>query len=310
MSVSPAALAMRTIRRAAITGASFKRAISLAVALLQAPLALALDIGPLVLHRDNQPGLLGHFRISDQAPVDASQLTIRLAHADAYTALGLRYERALSSTALKVEPTMDSGLTVSLRPLPPVTADSGPLNILVVIFEGTKLTTRLFRVDLRSGLQEFAGVDPTATTVTAGLAQSPAMKSLPQPIPAAQPPAPGPLASAPSDSASAAVTRAIEAWAAAWSRRDVDAYVAAYLPEYHGTHPSHDAWLAQRRARILARRVIEVGVSQLKISVDGARAEARFVQRYRGDQLRQTDRKRLLLTLQSGVWLISEDAIL
>ena len=309
MSVSPAALAMRAHRRAANPGAALARALSLAAVLLQAPLAFALDIGPLVLHRDNQPGLLGHFRISDQAPVDASQLTIRLAHADAYTALGLRYERALSSTALKVEPTMDSGLTVSLRPLPPVTADSGPLNVMVVIFEGTKLTTRLFRVDLRSGLQEFAGVDPT-TTVAAGLAPSLAMKGPPQPVPAGQPPAPGPLASAPNDGASANVTRAVEAWAAAWSRRDVDAYVASYLPEYRGTHPSRDAWLAQRRTRILGRRVIEVGVSQLKISVDGAHAEARFVQSYRGDALRQTDRKRLLLTLQSGVWLISEDAIL
>ena len=306
--------------------AAARRAGWVAALLLQAHLAFALDVGPLVLRRDNQPGLLGHFRISDQNPLDASQLTIRLAHGDAYAALGLRYERALSSTVLSVEPTMDSGLTVSLRPLPPVTADNGPLDVVVVIFEGTKLTTRLFRVDLRSSRQEFAGIDPTLAAplaaVTAGLVTpprgAPAPSPAPSPAPAVAPVARTQQSSASSvsiaaapptrDATSADVARAIGAWAAAWARRDVEAYANAYLPDYHVGHASHGEWLTQRRARILARRDIEVALTQVMISVDGARAEARFVQRYRGDQLRQTNRKRLALTLQGGVWLISDEA--
>lgn len=288
----------------------------------QAGAALAIEIGPLVLRRDIPPGLLGQFRVYDRDPIEASQFTIRLAHADAYTALGLKYERALGSVGVSIEPTMDSGLTVLLRPLPAATSDNRPLDIVVVIFEGMRLTTRLFRVDLRSSSNEFAGVDPSEPNVATAMRAVP--RGAPSPtlptavaVAAAAPKAsaaaarPTPVVPAASSSASAEVSRAVERWAKAWSERQVDAYAAAYAAEFRGTNASHAEWLAFRRARILARREIEVNVSELAVSIDGARAEVRFVQQYRGDQTRLTDRKRLILMRNAaGAWLIQEEATL
>jgi hypothetical protein len=111
--------------------------------------------------------------------------------------------------------------------------------------------------------------------------------------------------------ASAEVTRAVEAWAKAWSSRDVDLYAASYAPDFHAGHSNHAEWLAQRRSRIGARRQIEIALSDVVVKAEAGRAEVRFVQMYRGDQTRLTDRKRLLLTRSpGGKWLIHEEATL
>jgi hypothetical protein len=393
----------------------WRRWLVLAALALQASAAFAIEIGPLILRRDIPPGLLGQFRVYDRTPIEASQFTIRLAHADAYAALGLKYERALANVAVSIEPTMDSGLTVLLRPLPAVTADNRPLDIVVVVFEGMRLTTRLFRVDLRSQATEFAAVDPTeaaapttaragqrgapsgtvstaaaaanvpgakptgtsavtvavasvpmpapAAATTTAMAPSPATSPAPASVPmtapatpvtaarpapsapvvaAAKPasapslvaaakaaaatapaaaavamaPAKAPVATPAAPSAAppanaADVMRAIERWADAWAGREVDAYAAAYVPEFRGTLPNRAAWVAFRRSRIMARRQIDIDLSEVAVKVEGARAEVRFVQKYRGDQTVLIDRKRLVLVRSSaGTWLIQEELTL
>ena len=343
-------------------GAWCRRGLVLAVLAWQAGAAFAVEVGPLILRRDIPPGLLGQFRVYDRTPIEASQFTIRLAHADAYAALGLRYDRSLSGVTVSVEPTMDSGLTVLLRPLPAVTADNRPLDIVVVIFEGMRLTTRLFRVDLRSASTEFAGFDPTEATVastgrpaprgapsgsmstaaTTPTAPKPAAASAaatatapvvgaakPEPtapvVAAAKPESAAPVAAAAKPASAttpalsppalapptaADVMRAVERWADAWAGRDVDAYAAAYVPEFRGNLPNHAAWLAFRRNRIMARRQIDIDLSEVAVKLDGARAEVRFVQKYRADQTVLTDRKRLqMVRSAAGAWLILQEEV-
>ena len=102
---------------------------------------------------------------------------------------------------------------------------------------------------------------------------------------------------------------ALTRWAEAWSRRDMQAYVAAYVDEYAGRGArTHAQWVADRTQRIAAKRSIEVAVSDLRITVNGDRADARFVQRYRGDALVVTSRKRLGLQRIDGAWRIREEA--
>lgn len=303
--------------------------------LFQAGEAGAVEIGPLVLRRDIPPGMLGQFRVYDRTPIESSQFTIRLAHADAYTALGLKYDRALSGVSVSIEPTMDSGLTVLLRPLPATTIDNKPLDIVVVIFEGLKLTTRLFRVDLHASTNEFAALDPTeasvagparpaprgapvATSAAAPAAKpAPAVATLPAQTalgvatantPVAKPAAPpAPVAG----NAGAQVMQVVERWADAWAAREVDAYAATYVPDYRGTHPGHAQWLAFRRSRIMARQSIQIDLSDIAVNVEGNRAEVRFVQKYRGDKTDLTDRKRMVLVRNpAGAWLIQEEATL
>lgn len=121
--------------------------------------------------------------------------------------------------------------------------------------------------------------------------------------------APVPAAAAPAAPATAAsgasVETAVQAWAKAWSSRNMANYLAAYAPGF--TPPggqSRAAWESERRARIVPRTRINVDVNDLEVAVDGDRATARFRQDYSSDNLNVTSRKVLELVRSGDRWLI------
>ena len=282
---------------------------------LQAGAALALDFGPLVLRRDEQRSLVSQIVVSDRVPLAAADLRVRLAHPDAYRSLGLTYEPALAAVEVSFEAGADGRLTLLLKPMPSP-ADGKPLDIVLIAFQGTTFHSRRYRVDPRSLGTEFAATDPT---VELQRAKAAIVATAPKPHDTA-------LVAAASNAAAVAepaeananapgrteVAEAVQRWARAWAQREVDAYAAAYEPDFKGTAGagSHAAWIAQRRERILSKRMIEVELSDLKIDLRGSQAEVRFTQRYRGDELRATNRKRLLLVQQGSAWLIREEGSL
>lgn len=288
---------------------------------LQAGAALALDFGPLVLRRDEQHSLVSQIVVSDRMPLAAADLRVRLAHPDAYRSLGLTYEPALVALEASLEAGADGRLTLLLKPMPSP-ADGKPLDIVLIAFQGTTLHSRRYRVDPRSLGTEFAATDPT---VDLPRAEAAVAASAPQPrdtAPVAATNAAAAVAEPARISAEAnaganapgrtEVAQAVQRWARAWAQREVDVYAAAYEPDFKGTAGagSHAAWIAQRRERILSKRMIEVEVSDVKIDLRGSQAEVRFTQRYRGDELRATNRKRLLLVQQGSAWLIREEGSL
>ncbi|MFN3544444.1 MAG: YybH family protein, partial [Thiobacillus sp.] len=93
-------------------------------------------------------------------------------------------------------------------------------------------------------------------------------------------------------------------WAQAWSARDVDAYLAAYAPDFAAPGMTRAAWVAQRRERIAAPQSIEVKISDLKVEQQGDTARATFRQAYRSDRLSSTVTKTLTLAQQNGEWRI------
>ncbi|MCA1979770.1 MAG: DUF4440 domain-containing protein, partial [Thiobacillus sp.] len=100
------------------------------------------------------------------------------------------------------------------------------------------------------------------------------------------------------------VEAAIAAWAQAWSRRDADAYLAAYASDFSADGMARADWEAQRRARIAAPKSIEVKISNLKVDHKGDSATATFRQAYRSDRLSSTVTKTLQLVQKNGQWLI------
>lgn len=118
-----------------------------------------------------------------------------------------------------------------------------------------------------------------------------------------------PVESQPAANASADVVHAVKAWAAAWSRRDMAAYVAAYSGDFTGQTSSHKAWEQERHDRIASKKSIQVGVSDLKIAVNGDKATAKFRQTYESDALSTTSRKTLeLARTGAGKWVIRREA--
>ena len=108
------------------------------------------------------------------------------------------------------------------------------------------------------------------------------------------------------------VREAVERWALAWSRQDVDGYLASYVEGFVASNgKTGEVWREHRRERLLRPSEIQVDVSDLTIEeIDAGSARAEFLQTYRSDSYRDTVRKELLLARVDDGWLIANETSL
>ncbi len=157
------------------------------------------------------------------------------------------------------------------------------------------------------GSTTVAAATPVAAPKPAPVAVAP---TTPPAAPAAAPVAPPAAAPAPptANAATKEVESALNAWASAWSQRDVPAYFATYARNFSGTAKSRKAWEDDRRARITSKRSISVGLSDIRAEVQGNTAVVHFRQDYRADTLKVSGRKTLELVRSNGRWLIQKES--
>ena len=122
-------------------------------------------------------------------------------------------------------------------------------------------------------------------------------------------PAVAAVAAAPAADASAEVLKAVTGWAEAWSRKDADAYLAFYAPEFAPPgNESRAEWAKTRRERIAAPKSISVSIESPKVTLRGSdQAVVSFRQNYRSDRLKSTNRKTLDLVKTQGGWRILKE---
>lgn len=147
---------------------------------------------------------------------------------------------------------------------------------------------------------------PPAPATSAGIAKVAPVAT----PPAAPSPAPTAKPAAEQDAA-APVTRALEAWADAWSAKNVKGYLAAYAPQFAPQGgQSRQAWAAEREVRVGKPGRIDVTVSGVKVTFENKeRAVVRFRQQYRSANLNSTTTKTLVFVLHNGRWLIAEERV-
>lgn len=107
-----------------------------------------------------------------------------------------------------------------------------------------------------------------------------------------------------------AALAAVDAWIAAWAKKDVAGYLTAYAPEFVPPDGlARDAWEAQRAERIRAPKRIAISIEQrhLILEPSGERARMTFVQRYRSDRFNGDSYKTLTLVRRDGVWRIAAE---
>lgn len=110
---------------------------------------------------------------------------------------------------------------------------------------------------------------------------------------------------------SVAVLDTVQAWAAAWSAKNVHDYLATYTPDYAPQGMSRAKWEKQRQDRISRPKVIEVVLSDASASVqDDDHAMVTFTQSYRSDSYHDVVKKTLSLIRQDGHWLIAAEEII
>ncbi len=109
--------------------------------------------------------------------------------------------------------------------------------------------------------------------------------------------------------AEADLKKAIEDWAAAWSRKDMKAYFAAYASEFDPKgNQSRKSWEEERKKRIAGKSgKIRVSISDPKFTIDGNQATVKFHQSYRAPGLSSDSTKTLILVRKGERWLIKEE---
>ena len=119
-------------------------------------------------------------------------------------------------------------------------------------------------------------------------------------------PSPSQVAKAPG---SAPVVHAVQAWANAWSNRQVDQYLASYDRSFATPKGmKFNDWAKERRERITSPKSINVKLSDIRVEmVDEKNAKVRFRQSYRSDRLSSTTSKMLILRKNGTRWLITQE---
>ena len=107
------------------------------------------------------------------------------------------------------------------------------------------------------------------------------------------------------------IAKFVESWASAWSRKDVKAYLSFYAKDFQTPRgmPRKD-WEAERRQRIEKPGKLQVAVDDIKVTVAGDTATARFRQHYTSPSLKSSTGKTLVF-IRSGnnKWLIQQERV-
>jgi hypothetical protein len=261
--------------------------------------AQAIDLG--TLHWKVQAGQAAYAEIElrDKGPITIQTVRAALASREAYAAAGLTYQPGFISLRTSILPDKDGQALLKIDQLP---QDVESLDLLVVVNDRLAVTLAEYRIDTRRGSHDLAS-SPAGTLQlkTRATAVSKQAKNATSTTP--------PTAQANQDETGA--RNALQAWAQAWSQRNVDAYVAAYTSDFSGAQTTtHETWLEQRRSRILARNNIAVELSNIRLEHKGKTFVATFDQRYRSDGLSDRMRKQVVLVQDKGHWLIQRETAL
>ena len=107
------------------------------------------------------------------------------------------------------------------------------------------------------------------------------------------------------------VMTAVNAWAQAWSERDVAAYLSHYASDFKiPGGEARNAWEKSRRERISKAKSIQVSVTNPQVSfTDATHASVVFKQSYRSDTVKSNTAKTLLLVKTGEKWLIQQEQV-
>jgi tetratricopeptide (TPR) repeat protein/ketosteroid isomerase-like protein len=109
----------------------------------------------------------------------------------------------------------------------------------------------------------------------------------------------------------AAITKAVNSWASAWSNKDVKSYLTHYGRDFAPPKGmNRKDWEVERNQRLTKPGDIAVELENIKVvSVNGDRAIVKFRQHYRSANLSTSSNKTIGLVLQDGKWVIQQERV-
>ena len=154
---------------------------------------------------------------------------------------------------------------------------------------------------------------PVATPATPPPPPVKAADKVAEPVEAAKAPeVKGPADKAPvaPTAAESEVSKTLQAWASAWSRKDVKSYLGYYAADFRTPNGmARKAWEAERTQRIDKPGKLQVSVDELKVSLDGDKATVKFRQHYVSATLKSSTNKTVVFIKSGSKWLISQERV-
>lgn len=134
-----------------------------------------------------------------------------------------------------------------------------------------------------------------------------AEKSTPDKMAAVETQSPEMKSGAPDESEE--IIKAVNAWAKAWSDKDVAAYISFYTADFQTPRGVKRAtWEKTRRDRILKPKSIHVEIAHPKVTlINQTRARVSFRQLYQSDAFKNDSSKTLEMVKMSGKWQIRQE---
>ncbi|HRF12644.1 MAG TPA: tetratricopeptide repeat protein [Candidatus Accumulibacter phosphatis] len=107
-----------------------------------------------------------------------------------------------------------------------------------------------------------------------------------------------------------AVTKALQAWANAWSRKDAKAYLAYYAADFRTPRGiPRKAWEIERTRPMNKPGRLQVEIEDIKVSFADDKATVRLRQHYSSPYLKSSVTKTIILVKSRGRWLIQQERI-
>jgi ketosteroid isomerase-like protein len=262
------------------------------------------ELGALRLEPSSGRTTTGHIVVKGETEDD--QMMAWVVSPDGYRAAGLNPQHSMQGVRIRPYRTATGETQLRLEGVPLMPS---PYDLLVIAGDPGAARVGKYRIDASALAREIPVVSVSKQLL--GSLQARRAQAPPQGTPSGAAVAAAKTSPALSDDAGlqrlAQARAAIEAWRQAWSAKDIDAYIAAYAPDYAGREAerSREAWIAERRQRIVSRRNISVGIADLELSERDGDVVATFDQTYRADELVLRSRKQLRLApTGAGRWLI------
>jgi tetratricopeptide (TPR) repeat protein len=105
------------------------------------------------------------------------------------------------------------------------------------------------------------------------------------------------------------INRALQAWAKAWSDKDLKNYFAAYASAFEPQNgQSRKDWREERKDRIVGKKSIQVQIYDVESQIKGSKARVTLRQRYESDGLKTNSRKTFDMVLEGDQWLIVRES--
>jgi ketosteroid isomerase-like protein len=106
------------------------------------------------------------------------------------------------------------------------------------------------------------------------------------------------------------VSKALQGWASAWSRKDVKSYLGYYANDFQTPNGMpRKAWEAERTQRIDKPGKLQVSVDEINVTVNGDKATVRFRQHYSSSTLKSSASKTVVFVKSGGKWLIQQERV-